>query len=252
MINNDPIPFQEYLFDNDSTHPPKRHKRIAASLQDPFNDKLDYTQILTKVLKDKDTNKLELKHFFQLTPHSVPSHSELLRLSGRVNEAFLLIDNGVMLNPQDAPGYAVRGLIHKQLKSDKLALQDYNEALAIDSTNLLALYNRGILLWQNQFYPKAFLDFNCYLDQIQETNITALAGEMQRLMGDYKEASAYFDIAFRDDAINPTALKGQAFIDCHENKLEKAKTLIDKFFEKNAKDSFALAILGHILLKKMM
>jgi Flp pilus assembly protein TadD len=68
-----------------------------------------------------------------------------LAADGRLNEALVIFQGMVAINPRDAGAHAALGTVFQKLDDKAKALAAYEAALAVDPRNVVALANRGEL-----------------------------------------------------------------------------------------------------------
>lgn len=91
---------------------------------------------------------------------------------------------------------------YNSLDNPDIAIKEYSKILEIDSNNLNALGNRGVILMNNGYYNKAIIDFSDVIkikDNNNDTNGIGIGnyylwrGECKYNLGDYHGALRDFD-----------------------------------------------------------
>jgi ATP-dependent 26S proteasome regulatory subunit len=96
------------------------------------------------------------------------------------NEALQL----VTLAPERALSIAYRGIGYLYMGKFDLALTDFNEALKLDASDLLALEFRGALYYRLKKYEEALQDFQNVIKQNpQNSFVSAKISELEKLLG---------------------------------------------------------------------
>ena len=80
------------------------------------------------------------------------------------DQAILLLDRSIELNPKSAQAYNIRGLTHSYKKEYDLALADYNNAVEINPGYAPAYYNRARLFETQGDFDRAISDLNKALE----------------------------------------------------------------------------------------
>ncbi|WP_107668260.1 tetratricopeptide repeat protein [Cyanothece sp. BG0011] len=131
----------------------EQFKQFRKESEDQLNQQDQKVQTIVSELSEKITNnqescnllKVEKDQLNQLT-HSLESQLNKIQ---NVVETLQKIENTsqvIRTNPQGVDAYYERGLSHQKLGDKTGAIEDYTEALHLDSTYAKAYHNRGILL----------------------------------------------------------------------------------------------------------
>ena|GEM_PF-4108487 len=78
---------------------------------------------------------------------------------GKNQQAFDIAERGIQLSPKTAQMYNVRGLAREALEGPQAAIEDYNQAIALEQ-NAAFYCNRGVAYVQSKQYEKALHDLN--------------------------------------------------------------------------------------------
>lgn len=117
------------------------------------------------------------------------------------------LNNAISIDPNLTDAYAVRALVHMQMRNDELAEQDFSKVLRMDPNNPENLSNYGWFLCQSgkekqavEFFDRAIKDRK-YTQPVKALNN---AGLCSLKMKDDVAAENYFLQSLRLDANNPT------------------------------------------------
>jgi hypothetical protein len=72
-----------------------------------------------------------------------------------LEHAITLLDTAIILNNQFAPFYNNRGLLYYKLKQNDKAINDYEYAIKLDSTNMTFYFNLALALYYQKRYNEA-------------------------------------------------------------------------------------------------
>ena len=153
---------------------------------------------------------------------------------------------------KDSSGYY---LIHGNLMESKSniakALEDYDQAISLDSSNVEALVNRGAIQYKlgsldlaNKDFTKA-VKFNP--SQPEALNNLGLIATKQR---DWKTAISYFDLILNSNPADALALNNKGFVLLKTNDLENGRQLIERSLDVMPNNGYALRNLGIYYKKK--
>lgn len=86
-----------------------------------------------------------------------------LEAQERYEEAIFFLSKAIKLNPQLVDAYIDRGVDYAILEDYAQAINNYTQVLSIDSTNVLAYYNRAKNYYRMGYMDSAYIDINkCY------------------------------------------------------------------------------------------
>lgn len=121
--------------------------------------------------------------------------------------------------PKDQKVHIARGIIYQDMDKHQLAINDFNEAINIDSTNAEAFYRRGISQLKSHNSEQAIEDFKQSLELVTESvknpGIYDGLGSCYHALRDYEKALNYFNTAVEKDQTNTQFLinRAQCFSD---------------------------------------
>ncbi len=153
-----------------------------------------YGQDLEEVIKDWEmrTKRMNFSLFYSTTTYTLnKDESDYRKLILELTEA-------IGVNPTDADAYLKRANAKEKLYDYRGAIEDYNTAINLDSTNLdstlfMAYNNRGICKAELNDYKGAIEDFN----KVIELNSNYTGGYFNKgvtyyLLGEYEKAVEVF------------------------------------------------------------
>ncbi len=112
-----------------------------------------------KVWTDSDTLWTHVLKYSDKTPLPFRNRANYRRDQGRIEEALADYNSAISLKPDGALYNSRAKLYFNQQKYD-LAMKDYNQAIAMDSTEGEYYINRGAVYALSNLLPKALEDFN--------------------------------------------------------------------------------------------
>jgi tetratricopeptide (TPR) repeat protein len=120
---------------------------------------------------------------------------------GEYQAARLDLNKAIELSPQNAPLFALRGIVYARLERHERAIQDYNQAIQIDLKNIIFYNLRGESYEKIQRYELAVINYSQIL-QINPKSSQAYIkrAEAYRALKDGDKSIADFNQAI---AINP-------------------------------------------------
>ena len=80
--------------------------------------------------------------------------------AGKYEEAILLYNESIKLNPNHAASYNNRGISYRKLKKYEQSLKDFNKAILLNPNYAVAHYNRGITYDNLKNYEQAIKDYD--------------------------------------------------------------------------------------------
>jgi tetratricopeptide (TPR) repeat protein len=111
------------------------------------------------IWKDSDTLWTHVLKYYDKTPLPFRNRANFRRDQGRIEEALADYDAALKLKPDGALYNSRAKLYFNQQKYDR-ALEDYNRAIALDSTEGEYFINRGAVFALSNNLPMALNDFN--------------------------------------------------------------------------------------------
>lgn len=112
-----------------------------------------------KIWTDSDTLWTHVLKYSDKTPLPFRNRANYRRDQGRTEEALADYNSAITLKP-DGALYNSRAKLYFNLKKYDVALEDYNRAIALDSTEGEYFINRGAVFALSNNLPKALEDFN--------------------------------------------------------------------------------------------
>ena len=129
----------------------------------------------------------------------------------------------VELNPNDCHAYYERGRAYEKQARFKLALEEYERAMQLDSTYAPPYLNRGVLAANNQKVDLAILDFKTALRHKPNYSLAHFnLGIMYKLKGNYAEALTAYSTAIDLEPNNATYLNHRAVFHYEQKDLTAA------------------------------
>ncbi len=116
---------------------------------------------------------------------------------GKLDRAYQLIKESILLEPDNVFGYTVIGGIYQKFNCDKLALTSFNKALEFEPKNLLVhiyIIDQYLLMEDLVNADRYFTNLKEFAPEWFYTFSTGAKLEM--LKGNYKESKKYFDKVF--------------------------------------------------------
>jgi len=118
-------------------------------------------------------------------------------------------DKLLLKNPRSAKAYSYKGLAHFYLNNPDLAIENYNQAIAIDSEYALVYFNRGEVYFSQGNYELALSEYNLAIQAKGDlgskgkkrlADIYANRGDALGRLGRFSEALASADQALQIDS----------------------------------------------------
>lgn len=111
-------------------------------------DQLHSDEALTKSLKSVATGELTWAEVEGMTFEEAKAIAQIgcdLAAAGRLDEARIVFEGVVAMNPRDAASRAALGTVYQKLGRIEDAITEYSAAISNDEKNPIALANRGEL-----------------------------------------------------------------------------------------------------------
>lgn len=173
--------------------------------------------------------------------------AQILIRIGRVADALPAVERALILAPDYALSYWVRGLIRQQQRAFTLALTDFNRAIALDdetrAVKIQATGSRGMVLVDLGRYREALAD----LDAAIEARPNAFAerqfrAQAQLALNDPVAAQIDIDTLRQWDPRNATILRLEGELALKRNNAIQALQKLDAALSANSKDGRAYAL----------
>lgn len=150
--------------------------------------------------------------------------AEKLSAKGKYRESNLLLDKAIAKNGQSLAAYIHRGTNKLRLEDDRGAIADFQKALALDTSNMMALFNSGNCYKRLGDYKSAIKYYSRALgDYSAETGDTVFVRMKMISEFDIESGEVYFQ---RGDAYYRTGRFRQAYSDMN-TALEKNHRVAD-------------------------
>ncbi|HVT84631.1 MAG TPA: tetratricopeptide repeat protein [Chitinophagaceae bacterium] len=167
-------------------------------------------------------------------------------------EAVLLFDKAISLNPSLKEAYIYRGAIKAEISSQiNDALADYNKAIAIDPSYVTAYYLRGLLYARYKKYEEAIDEFThaIHFNSGFEEAFLAMANAKTKLK-EFKSAIKDYSAAIEINPRSEDGYYGRAFAKLETQDSTGALQDINKTIELNDKNANAYCIRASIRKSK--
>ena len=166
-------------------------------------------------------------------------HTELAGLyfeRAQAGVALEEIEQALQADPNYAPAYSVRGLVHMSLREDKEAEEDFQKSLRLDKTDSETHNNYGWFLCQRGREKESIPHFMAAVkNPLYETPGRAYlnAGLCSQKAGNAKDAEEFLQKALQVQPGMPQALLGMAELSFADGDYASAKKYFARFSEKN-------------------
>jgi type IV pilus assembly protein PilF len=171
---------------------------------------------------------------------SAKVHTELAALYYERAQLGVALDElrqALLAEPDYAPAYSVRGLVHMALREDKEAEEDFQHSLHLDSVNSEAHNNYGWFMCQRGRERESVKQFLAALkNPLYATPETAYlnAGVCSRKAGEMKDAEEFLQKALLLKPDMPEAQLGLAELDFDNGDYMAAKSNFTRFAQGGA------------------
>lgn len=133
-----------------------------------------------------------------------------------LNEFYRALDDLEYLQrkiPDSASVYFGLGLVKTKMRKYDEAIEVFNQALSLDSSNVEVLVNRGTVYYYKEQYDKAEIDLTkAMLSDPQEANAYNAMALLRADQGKYEEALKLVDQALEIEAYQPYFLNNRGYI----------------------------------------
>ncbi len=170
---------------------------------------------------------------------SAQVHTELAGLyfeRAQAGVALEEIEKALQSDPDYAPAYSVRGLVHMSLREDKEAEEDFQKSLRLDKTDSETHNNYGWFLCQRGREKESIPHFMAAVkNPLYETPGRAYlnAGVCSQKAGNIKDAEEFLQKALLVQPSMPQALLAMAELNFANGDYVSAKKYFARFSEKN-------------------
>ena len=145
---------------------------------------------------------------------------------GSTDDRIAKFTEAIRLDSQDVLAYYNRGVVYENISDWPKAIADFSEAIRLDPNNALTYYNRARAYVSNGEHAKAIADFDeaIRLNPNHAQAFTSL-GRIYAEMADYEKAISAFSEAIR---LNPTLLNAYNYrAEAHRQKGDHDRAIAD-------------------------
>jgi len=153
---------------------------------------------------------------------------------------------GLMIDPSNVNLHISLGVCHGVLGSLEKALESFDAALWLDPTEIMALYNKGLIFMMKENWGKA-LDFFLQANQSGEAVFEILfqIGRIYLQMGKPQEGRKFLEKAARLQPDSGSAFRFLGECYAEDEMIEEAINAYTKAVKQNPSDAASLSALGH-------
>ncbi len=153
---------------------------------------------------------------------------------------------GLMIDPSNVNLHISLGVCHGVLGSLEKALESFDAALWLDPTEIMALYNKGLIFMMKENWEKA-LDFSLQANQSGEAVFEILfqIGRIYLQMGKPKEGRKFLEKAVKLQPDSGSAFRFLGECYAEDEMIEEAINAYTKAVKQNPSDATSLSALGH-------